>query len=439
MSFPQVWHRLFLERRPSLSLGLFRLVVAFTVGCHIAPSLLHLEDNYLSTAFKTKNLSFFPLSILRLVEGSPDGVVWAFVGLFTLSLTTFALGFFSQLSCILMTLACYYFYALNSYHIGTLSFDILLVTLSLMCATAYPGDFLSIDSLRRGKPSPHKHKRPFFIQRLLQWQLVWTFWYTALHKITAGGNWFTGNPYHALMNYPSIGVVRNFPLRSWLAHQPNVCYWLGASLITFEFSIPLLWIIPRTRTVGICFGIAFQLMLWGTLHVPTIFLFLFPPMMLLFIPPETVVHWIERRQETHAAEGRAVLVYDGRCGLCLESVKRLRALDLFGWIDPLDFHRQPDLAKLNPLLTPQRCRSEMILLESNGRISGGFLAFVRLTRKLPLLWWLVPAVHLPGASFVGTKAYRWIATHRHLLHRNPTCEMNHCAVADRAGNGSSKL
>ncbi len=179
-------------------------------------------------------------------------------------------------------------------------------------------------------------------------------------------------------------------------------------------------------------------MLWATLHVPTIFLFLFPPLMLLFIRPEALVRWIEGRQAAHAARGRALLIYDGRCGLCLESVGRLRILDLFGWVDPLDFHAQPDLARLAPALTPERCRSEMILLEPNGRLTGGFEAFARLCRRLPLLWWLAPLVHLPGANWGGTRIYRWVAAHRYLLHRNPSCATNQCAVpGSHGGNGST--
>ena len=428
MTFAHVWSRAFLERRPSLSLGLLRLAVAWTVGAHAIPSFFHMHDNYLSTAFKTQNYWFFPVPILQLVAASPDWIVWLWVWIFCLSLAAFTVGLFSQASCIIMTLSCYCFYALNNYHIGTLSFDILLVTLFLMCVTGYHGDFLSFDSLRRGKPHTYKRLRPFFVQRLLQLQLAWTFWFTALSKITAGGNWLTDNPYYYLMRYPAIGVVRDFPLRSAIAQHPHLCYGLGVTCLCFELSIPFLWFVPRTRPVGIALGIAFQLMLWITLHVPTIFLFLFPALMLLFISPERLVQWIEARQERHALSDRGALLYDGQCGFCLESVKRLRVLDVFGWIDPLNFHTQPDLTKLNPALPPERCRSEMILIEPNGRVSGGFKAFARMTRRLPTLWPLAPLVSLPGVPWVGARAYRWVAAHRHLLHRGPICKSNQCGV-----------
>ncbi|MBI3996731.1 MAG: DUF393 domain-containing protein [Candidatus Omnitrophica bacterium] len=437
MTLTQLWERAFLDKRPSLGLGLFRIAVAWTVGCHMMPSFLHMDDNYLSTAFKTQNAFFFPMWMLQLVARSPDWVVWGFVVLFCVSLVTFALGWRSQRSCILMTCSCYYFYALNNYHIGTLSFDILLVTLFLMCATGFHGDFFSVDSLRRGKDGSHKRLQPFFIQRLLQLQLVWTFWYTALSKITAGGTWLTDNPYYYLMRYPAIGVVRNFPGRAFLAQHPAVCYELGIACIVMEFLMPILWLIPRTRIIGIPLGIAFQLMLWATLHVPTIFLFLFPPMMLLFIRPESLVEWIDARRARHATQGRAILLYDGKCGFCLESIKRLRVLDLFGWIDPLDFHVQPDLTRLHASLTPERCRSEMVLIEPNGRLSGGFVAFARMTRHLPLLIGFWPLVHLPGAQWIGTRVYQWIAAHRDLLHTHAACQTNQCALPPHSGPSSN--
>ncbi|MBI4596794.1 MAG: DUF393 domain-containing protein [Candidatus Omnitrophica bacterium] len=426
----RLWHKAFLERRPTLSLGLFRLAIACTVGAHMLPSFFHLDENFLATAFKTKNPSFFPIWTLQLVDRSPDWLVMVWVAIFCVSLMTFALGLCSQTSCIVMTIACYYFYALNAFQIGTLSFDILLVTLVLMCVTSYHGDFLSLDALWHGNPRWYKRLRPFFVQRLLQIQLAVTYWCTALHKITAGGNWLTENPYCALMHYPPTGVVRSFPGRAWLAQHPGLCDTIGLTVIVCELLVPVLWFIPRLRAIGIALGFLFHLLLWATLHVPTIFLFLFPPMMLLFIAPESLVAWIERRQARHAEQGRGVLVYDGQCGFCVASVRRLRVLDLFGWLDPLDFHRQPDLEQLNPGLTPQRCRSEMMLLEPNGNLSGGFDAFAKMTQRLPLLWWLWPVIRLPGAAVIGRWVYRWIATHRYLLHRNPTCKSNQCHASD---------
>ena len=286
--FLELWDRLFLRERPSVSLGFFRIAVAVTVGTHVIPTLIPIADNYLHAAFKEKNTSFFPLWILGLIEKSPDQLVWLMTGLFFLFWFSFLVGFCSQASCILMTLCCYYFYALNSLHIGTLSWDILLVTLFLMCLTEYHGDYFSVDALlrkKRGEPPP---LRPFFIQRLLQFQLAWTYFYTALCKVSPG-NWLSDNPYYYLMNSPEGGVIRHFWFRRYLASHPELCYSIGIAVILAEFLVSALLFLPRLRLLAIAYGLLFHVLLLVTMHVPTIFFFLFPSQFLLFISPEKIV------------------------------------------------------------------------------------------------------------------------------------------------------
>ena len=430
------WHRMFLQERPSLSLGFFRVAVAVTVGAHMLPALLRLDEQFLSTAFMTQNSSFFPEAVLRWAAAWPDAWIVAFAVLFCLSLAGFTLGLFTQASCLLMTLCCYAFYARNTFYIGTLSFDILLVTLFLMCVSAYPGDALSLDALRRGDARAWRRRRPFFLQRLLQLQLAGTYWHTALNKFTAGGNWLTGNPWFNLMRYPAIGVVRHFPGRAWLAVHPDACYAIGLGVVTMELTLPVLWFLPRTRRLGIALGCLFHLGLWATLHVPTIFLFLFPPMMLLFVDPEVLVGWIEARQQHHAVAGRAVLVYDGQCGVSAGVVRRVLALDLFGWVDPVDVHTQPALGNLHPWLTPERCKSSLVLIEPNGTLAVGLDAMRRVSRHIASLWPVAPLFHVPGMGWIARRLSVWAARHRGWLHRSAACAANQCAAA--AADASSE-
>ena len=428
------WHRAFLEEQPSISLCVFRVAVAITVGCHLIPSLLQLDDNYLSTAFKEKNGSFFPLWALQLVEQSPDWFVRAMVGVFAASWASFFVGFRSQFSAIIMTVACYYFYAMNSLHIGTLSFDILLVTLSLMWATGYHGDWLSVESVLRGDPTAYRRLRPFFIQRLLQLQIAWTFLYTALSKITSQGNWLTDNPYYYLMRYPAGGVVREFPGRAWLAQHPEMCRGIGMVTPFFEILLPFLWFIPQTRVVGIMLGFGFHVMLLVTLHVPTIFFFLFPAQILLFIDPEQVVEPIDARRAWWAIHGRVKLLYDGRCDFCINSVKRLLVCDLLGRVEPIDFHTVPDLPALHPALTPERCHNRIQLLEPGGRLTEGFFSIRRLSLKLPMLWPIALLCYVPGAGWLGQRVYDWVARRRFGWHAGARCRTNQCGVNEDYGD-----
>lgn len=297
-SFLKWWGRAFLEERPSVSLSFFRVAAALTVGFHVLPSFFCLGDNYLRGAFKTFNTSFFTLGVLDFVQASPDGLVIFFVALFCLSWLFFLIGLFSQASCIVLTFCCYYFYALNMFPIGTLSWDILLVTLVLLCVSPYTGDYFSVDALRKKNASAYKTGRPFFVQSLLRMQVAFSYFYTGLYKVTAEGNWLTNNPIYYLMNYPVEGVMKAFLLKDFFARHPQLCYYLGIAIVAWELSMPFLLYCRRTRLSAIFLGFVFHVALILTMDVPAIFFFLFPAQLLLFIEPEDVVGWIERTSLT---------------------------------------------------------------------------------------------------------------------------------------------
>jgi len=396
MNAGKTWDILFLEERPSIGLAFFRIFVALTTGLHVIPSFFHLDDNYLSTAFKTLNPIFFTDGALALAQNSPDWLVIAFVWFFCITWFCFLIGLFSQVSCILMTLCCYYFYALNSFHIGTLSWDILLVTLFLMCLTPYHGDYFSVDALRRGDPDAWQRKRPFFIQRLLQVQVASTFFYTGLYKISAHGNWLTGNPMYSLMHYPPIGVTKNFLLKEWLGMHPSLCYWLGIFIIFMELSLPFWLFNPKTRRSGIIAGFIFHILLILTLDVPAIFFFLFPAQLLLFIHPQAVRGLIEARRR-HAYKFK--VIYDGDCVFCKASVARLKVMDLWGHL----------------ACEPMREALSEIKLSDGQDTWGGFDAFRRMCRLLPMLYPMLLFVYLPGACAIGRWCYARIARNRRCL------------------------
>ncbi len=419
------WHQLFLEERPSIGLSFFRIVVALTVGLHVFPSFFHLADNYYASALKTLNGSFFPPAFLQGVGQSPDWLVRVFVGIFLLSWIGFLIGWRTQISAIVLTGSCYYFYALNSFHIGTLSWDILLVTLVLMCVTPYGGDYFSVDALRRGNPESYKHLRPFFIQRLLQIQIASTYFYTALYKITAEGNWLTGNPLHALMNNPSQGVIKNFLFKEWLGAHPQVCYGIGLGIVLTELLMPFLLFCQRTRRSGIILGVIFHVVLLLTMDVPAIFFFLFPAQLLLFINPRLVVCWVEDKQLINAQSPRVKVVYDGQCGFCRAAIQLLKVMDMFKRLEYVNLH-EVELSHLHPALSHRSAISQMHVIEADGRLSGGYYAFRRLCWYLPMLYPLIAIVYLPGAGPIGQWKYRFIAHHRFLFHSNTTCKDNSC-------------
>ena len=426
MSVSKIWNTLFLEARPSIGLSFFRIFVALTTGLHVIPSFFHLDDNYFSTAFKLVNENFFTPEILALVGQSSDALVVFLVGIFVISWFSFLIGLYSQISCIVMTACCYYFYALNDFHIGTLSWDILLVTLFLMCVTPYHGDYFSVDALRKKNVLAFKQTRPFFLQRLLQLQIASTYFFTALCKISSYGNWLTGNPIYYLMNYPPQGVTKNFLIKEWMATQPTFCYWMGIFILSMELMLPFLLFNPKTRRSAIVMGFVFHIVLILTLDVPAIFLFLFPAQMLLFIHPQKIMDWINRQRALNALSPRYKIVYDGQCPFCLRSIEQLKVMDLFDRCEYVDYHSVANLQLLHPALNPQAAAAQMHLLTPNGKIYGGFFAFRQLGWIMPMLSPMLLVMYLPLMDWIGSIKYRFIAQNRYRLNFNNKCEDNRC-------------
>lgn len=421
-----LWNRLFLAERPSIAMGLFRIAVALTVGFHVLPTFFALKENYLAGSFRILNPIFFTPGVLDWVQKSPDALVIFMVFFFCLFWFFYLIGFLTQLSCVAMTLGCYYFYALNNYAVGTLSWDILLVTLFLMCLTPYAGDYWSLDTVFRKDPLAYKRSRPFFLQRLLQMQVAFIYFYTGLYKITADGNWLTDNPLYYVILSPGEGVTKYFLFRDIFMAHPAACYVLGVLIVIIELSMPFLLFNPGTRVTAIYLGFLFHLTLLLTLDVPAIFFFLFPPQLLLFISPEKIVAWIEERRELYRKSVFYRVVYDGDCGFCSNSVRMLKVMDLLGRLEFVDFRAQKELKDLHPKLDAVKARSQLFMITSQGELFGGFFAFRRMTLLLPMMYPLILLFYFPGAAILGPWVYAGIAKNRFLLHFNKKCTKNEC-------------
>jgi predicted DCC family thiol-disulfide oxidoreductase YuxK len=67
-------------------------------------------------------------------------------------------------------------------------------------------------------------------------------------------------------------------------------------------------------------------------------------------------------------------------------------------------------------LAPEHLLEEMHVLTPDGRqVYHGFAALRWLAWRLPLLWFLVPWLYVPGVPSLGQLLYLWIARHRFQL------------------------
>jgi predicted DCC family thiol-disulfide oxidoreductase YuxK len=59
----------------------------------------------------------------------------------------------------------------------------------------------------------------------------------------------------------------------------------------------------------------------------------------------------------------------------------------------------------------KRCEKEIVTIK-NGKAYGGFEAARLAFWSLPIFWVSNWILYLPGAHFVGTRVYRWVAKNR---------------------------
>ncbi len=110
---------------------------------------------------------------------------------------------------------------------------------------------------------------------------------------------------------------------------------------------------------------------------------------------------------------KAVLLYDGSCGLCTGSVRWLRVLDWLSRVDALDAN-VPAVQAAFPQVDPERARAQVQLVPRPGAAPlEGFRAFRWLAGRLPALWGMWPWLWLPGAAALGDHVYRAVARRRH--------------------------
>lgn len=130
-----------------------------------------------------------------------------------------------------------------------------------------------------------------------------------------------------------------------------------------------------------------------------------------------------------AAPNTDVVIYDGECNFCKSQVARLRSLDWFGQrLSFLSLH-DPRVAERYPNLTYDQLMDQMYVIDRQGRQFGGSEAVRVLSRRLPLLWPVMPILHLPGTAGLWRWGYNEIAKRRYKISgRSKDCSKDACSI-----------
>lgn len=116
--------------------------------------------------------------------------------------------------------------------------------------------------------------------------------------------------------------------------------------------------------------------------------------------------------------GCDLVIWDGQCNFCLAQVKRLHRFDS-GRLAYVSLH-DPKVSTLAPSLDYEQLMSQMWVVSADGQESGGVLeggadAIRYLSRKLPWLWPIMPALHVPGLMPFWRWSYNQVAKRRYKI------------------------
>ncbi|MFW5947651.1 MAG: thiol-disulfide oxidoreductase DCC family protein [Gemmatimonadota bacterium] len=116
------------------------------------------------------------------------------------------------------------------------------------------------------------------------------------------------------------------------------------------------------------------------------------------------------------SEGRYVVVYDGRCGVCRRSVALLRKWDRDGRLELIPYQDET-VPRRFPAIEEAEFREALQVIAPDGRRWSGAdaveQALARTPRGRPLAW----LFRLPFARTIARRFYRWFARNRPKLAR----------------------
>jgi len=247
--------------------------------------------------------------------------------------------------------------------------------------------------------------------RLAQIQICVLYAVTGIEKLigfasfSAPGDWLGGTAVRRTMAH---ALIARWP---WFTELPLFIS-VPASWATlgWELLFPLLVIWKRTRYAALAFGVILHLGIFAMMEV-THFSFTTLAWYWLFVPAVVVMD-LAGKQSGSPDKRIYTVFFDGMCPVCKKAKRNLERLDWLGRLTYRDIHDRASADAALPTVTYADMLRQMYVKRPDGSYFGGFEAFRALAAVLPLCWPLVPFLWLPGAKFIGTRMYKFIARNR---------------------------
>ncbi|RPI37090.1 MAG: DUF393 domain-containing protein [Nitrospiraceae bacterium] len=109
---------------------------------------------------------------------------------------------------------------------------------------------------------------------------------------------------------------------------------------------------------------------------------------------------------------KAVLIYDGDCPVCAETVRWIRENERKDSFEMLPC-QSLEVRKRFPLIEPAACMRAMQLILPDGKILSGEKALPEILKRLKRYSPAAALFSLPGSEILSRSFYRWFADNRY--------------------------
>jgi predicted DCC family thiol-disulfide oxidoreductase YuxK len=413
--------RFFFAPQTGRVLGLYRILIgALTFYCFALWSrsaAYYFSDAGVLSYTSARIATARPMLTVLAWARSPLAVELLLV-LLLVAAALFTIGLFTRASTIALFVLVTSFHERNAFAVN--SGDILLRCILFFFLFAPAGAAFSVDALLRRLRTPDEPPAPTRIvpwtQRMMQIQVAVLYLTTAYAK-SRGGLWHNGSAMYyvlGLVDFSHAGVER-------LMNHPVLYSALTFSTLFAELALPFVLWFRAARPYALALGVFLHGYIIFMMDIPVFGILLIVTYTAFF--SEAELDEAVRRVRAWKVE-RATVFYDALCPICRRTRVLLGALDLFGRLDFVDANGAVESVPRERLL------DEMHLRTDGGTWAAGFHAFRWMALRLPALAWLAPLLHLPGASFIGTRVYRRVARNRYArLRCDGACALTHAKAA----------
>lgn len=341
------------------------------------------------------------------------------------SLTLVILGVWTRRSLLVAIILMYSFHEYGQITLD--SGDTLQRLIGFILLLSPCGRAMSIDALRRRLRSSRETGRdidvsartmPIWPYRLLLWQIILLYTSAVIEK-WSGTTWISGSAvaitmHHAHFTRLSPALANT---ASYLSPLIGDFTLITQSLWVALLIIPVLtWVKLLPKSASGSFKRA--LLLAGLLthggimmlmDIGTFSLAVFASYLGLLKDDDfSALRSVFNRRKRQ----KAIILFDGRCGLCGTMTIILTSFDWLRRLQFVNYHDPKVRETYAPGISMKELDTAMHVRSLDGSMTKGFCGFRTLAWQLPPLWILVPILYIPGVPFLGENVYEWVAKHR---------------------------